>query len=397
MSTSLTKEVYSSATWEPRNYCSPRGVNIHISPAVLYDLRYMDRLPGLSQNWIDMEPLVSGHCPVIRTRMGNRLRRTQLWLRKGNMSYAMQADADAGASSTRIRESFVGGTGTYRARRIAADLGTTASIHIYTLGRFSISIDGRATRSGGKASHRPLSLLQALIALGGRDIAAGMLCECLWPDSEGDLGGRNLNTTVHRLRHMLQARDAVLQHDGKLTLNEKICWVDVWEFERSANNGLDRSGHNGVAKDLEAQLRAALGLYAGHFLAREAEEPWMLAPRLRLQTKFERLVSALSLQLEHQMRFADSIDICLRGLELDPLNELLYRRLMNCYLKQGEFACVMGAYRRCREALSKGLSASVSSETERLYFDALNAGRESVMPMPNVSPSFFVHRDVARQ
>jgi len=79
------------------------------------------------------------------------------------------------------------------------------------------------------------------------------------------------------------------------------------------------------------------------------------------------------------------------------LNELLYRRLMNCYLKQGEFACVMGAYRRCREALSKGLSASVSSETERLYFDALNAGRESVMPMPNVSPSFFVHRDVARQ
>jgi DNA-binding SARP family transcriptional activator len=108
----------------------------------------------------------------------------------------------------------------------------------------------------------------------------------------------------------------------------------------------------------------------------------MLAPRLRLKTKFERLVSALSMHLEHQMRFADAIDICLRALELDPLNELLYRRLMSCYLKRGEIAGAMRTYLRCREALAKGLAAPISSETERLYLEASRAAAEREITQP---------------
>jgi two-component SAPR family response regulator len=183
---------------------------------------------------------------------------------------------------------------------------------------------------------------------------------------------------------MLQARDAVLQHDGKLTLSKNVCWVDVWEFERSLNSGLDRGDSNGAANEFEAHLRAALGLYVGHFLALECEEPWMLEQRLRLKTKFERLVSSLSTYLEQQGRFAEAIDICLRALELDPLNELLYRRLMSCYLMRGELASVLGTYRRCCEALSKGLSASVSRETERLYVEALHAS-----PQASCTPAIF--------
>lgn len=250
-------------------------------------------------------------------------------------------------------------------------------IRIFTLGRFSISVDRRAVRSKGKARHRPLALLQALIALGGRDVASSRLCECLWPDSEGDLAGRNLNITVHRLRQFLQDRNAVLQHDGKLTLNEQLCSVDTWDFERLVNGGIEGMGAASKSGDPEAQLRAALGLYAGHFLARESDETWMLAPRLRLKSKFERLVATLSAHLEHQRRFADAIEICLRALELDPLNELLYRRLMDCYLERGEIASALSTYLRCREALARGLSAPVSSDTARLYLQALHAAERA--------------------
>src|SRR3954452_4634824 len=79
------------------------------------------------------------------------------------------------------------------------------SIRIFTLGQFSIFRNADAITSKGKAQHRPLGLLQALIAFGGKDVSSSRLCECLWPDSEGDLAGRNLNITVHRLRQMLQA------------------------------------------------------------------------------------------------------------------------------------------------------------------------------------------------
>jgi DNA-binding SARP family transcriptional activator len=181
---------------------------------------------------------------------------------------------------------------------------------------------------------------------------------------------------------MLGSHDAVLQHDGKLTLNEKFCWVDVWNFERLANDGFRRLEESAAGDVAELHLRAALGLYAGDFLARESEESWMLAPRLRLKTKLERLVSALSARLEQQKRFAEAIDLCLQALERDPLNELSYRRLMSCYLKQGEFAGAMSTYLRCREALAKGLAAPVSSDTERLYLDASRAAAERGIAQP---------------
>lgn len=310
------------------------------------------------------------------------------------MRYAMQEAADSKAPPMKkAMETFNVGAGSCWKESNAMPTSGEVQIRIFTLGRFSFAIDGRAVRSSGKAKHRPLGLLQALIALGGRDVAASRLCECLWPDSEGDLAGRNLNITLHRLRHVLQAHDAILQHDGKLTLNGKICGVDVWDFERSANRGLESIGITETDKDSEAHLRTALGLYSGQFLALESEEPWMFAPRLRLRTKFERLVSALSIHLETQKRFADAIDVCLQALELDPLNERLYRRLMSCYLKRGELASVLSTYRRCREALVKGLCASVSCETEQLYLEALHATHPLIVQPENRTSGLPVYRE----
>lgn len=394
MSTSLTTTPYSTDPGETRNYCRPARLNIHPPIHVLYDLRYMALATRDSQNSFQMEPTLS-RCVACDPWLDREsTRRTGFYLRETVMRYAMQEDADSNASTRNMaRESSGAGAGNGLKESDSTCTGTTPHIRIFTLGRFSLAIDEQPVRSRGKARHRPLGLLQAMIALGGRDIAASRLCECLWPDSEGDLAGRNLNITVHRLRQTLKSRDAVLQHDGKLTLDGKICQVDVWDFERSANRGLEIIGSTGPDKDSEAHLRAALGLYSGQFLARESEEPWMFAPRLRLRTKFERVVSALSMHLETRKRFADTIDVCLQALELDPLNERLYRRLMSCYLKRGELASVLSTYRRCREALVKGLCASVSSETEQLYLEALHATHPLIVQPESRTSGLPVNRE----
>ena len=261
-------------------------------------------------------------------------------------------------------------------------IGSGVPIRIYMLGRFSVAIAGQPVslngsgNSNGKTKKRPLALLKALIAFGGRGVAYSQLAESLWPDSEGDLAVRNLTVTLHRLRHLLRANAAILQHDGKLTLNEGICWVDVWSFERSVNDGLRRLNESPGADVSEPHLRAALSLYSGHFLSRESEESWMLTPRLRLKTKFERLVAALSRHLETRERFTDAVDLCLQALERDPLNELIYRRLMSCYLKAGELASVLRTYTRCREALANELSCPPSIETENIYLESVRAATE---------------------
>ena len=275
---------------------------------------------------------------------------------------------------------------------VALRMGLSLPIGIQTFGRFRISLAGNPVYSNGKAQQRPLALLKAVAAKGGHDVSCSLLWECLWPDSDGDLGSRNLTITLHRLRHLLGDTAAVLCHDGKLSLNEHLCWLDVWHFERLVNDGL----HMPVqarSQDWETSLRAALRLYAGHFLALEAEESWMLEPRARWRIKFERAVTALASHLETEGRFDEAVDLCLQALELDSLNELLYRRLMNCYLKRGEISAVVRVYCECREALAKGLCSKPSAETDRLYRQAVGGdprperrpGMETLLsPTPNL-------------
>jgi len=297
--------------------------------------------------------------------------------------YETQSEIDSKAFRGGSTERFARRGGQSSGAQATPDrIGSAVPIRIYMLGRFSVAIAGQPVslngsgNSNGKTKKRPLALLKALIAFGGRGVAYSQLSECLWPDSEGDLGVRNLTVTLHRLRHLLRANAAILQHDGKLTLNEGLCWVDVWSFERSVNDGLLRLNESAGGNAAEPHLRAALSLYSGHFLSRESEESWMLTPRLRLKTKFERLVAALSRHLENRERFTDAVDLCLQALERDPLNELIYRRLMSCYLKAGEFASVQRTYTRCREALARELSCPPSLETENIYFESVRAATE---------------------
>ena len=297
--------------------------------------------------------------------------------------YGTQTDIDskalAGGSTDRFARLGAANSG---AQANANRIGSGVPIRIYMLGRFGVAIDGQPVsvngngKSNGKAKQRPLALLKALIAFGGRGVAPSQVCECMWPDSEGDLGVRNLTVTLHRLRHLLRAHAAVLQHGGKLTLNERVCWVDVWSFERSVNDGLRRLDEPAGGDAAELDLHEALSLYCGHFLSRESEESWMLTPRLRLKTKFERLVAALSKHLESRERFTDAVDLCLQALERDPLNELIYRRLMSCYLKTGELASVLRTYMRCREALASEFSSPPSIETESIYLESARAATE---------------------
>jgi DNA-binding SARP family transcriptional activator len=246
-------------------------------------------------------------------------------------------------------------------------------IKIYTLGRFEVAINNQPVRSTGKGSHRPLDLLKALIALGGRGIAYSRLCECLWPDSEGDLGIGNLSVTVHRLRVLLQSKAAVMSDYGRLSLNEAVCRVDAWSFERTANAGLECGDEDASGNVSDLQLRLAFNLYVGDFLARESETSWMLATRLRLKFKFERLVAVLVARLEREGRLGEAIDISIQALERDPLNEMLYRRLMGCHLKRGDFAEATRIFHRCREALARGLAMTPSVETERLYVEGMRS------------------------
>jgi LuxR family maltose regulon positive regulatory protein len=230
---------------------------------------------------------------------------------------------------------------------------------VYVLGRFRL-LTGNSPMIVPPRLRKPLELLQALIAFGGTEVSAGTLIDALWPDSEGDAAYHALESALYRLRQLLGARDAVRMEGGKVSLNRDRLWVDMWEFEQELQlpdpnaNDLERIGH----------LRS---LYQGHFLQHEAENPWILKARHELRDRLLQAIRDAARQCERARRWEEAANLYRSGIELDLLNEGLYRGLMLCHQELGDHSDALQAYRRCRELLTRFLGIPPNAKTQALH------------------------------
>lgn len=208
---------------------------------------------------------------------------------------------------------------------------------------------------------KPLELLQALIAFGGLEVGAGALIDALWPDAEGDAAYHALESALYRLRQLLGARDAVRMAGRKVSLDRDQFWVDMWEFEQELK--LSR----GDETDALARIGRIRQLYTGHFLEHASERPWALETRHSLRDRFVRAVRDAAGACESQGRWQDAAPLYRSALELDLLNEDLYRGLMLCHQEMGDHSEALQAYQRCRELLARFLGVSPSTKTQALY------------------------------
>lgn len=239
------------------------------------------------------------------------------------------------------------------------------SVKIYTLGRFRIVQESRPTTSKTMTQRTPLLLLKALIVWGGMEVDKDRLTNLLWPDAEGDVAYRSFVTTVHRLRKLLGDPDALTLTNGKLTLDNRHCWVDVWAFERI----IGLSDECMRQKETEAArkfMKRALALYRGRFLDGEQEAPWMVSPAERLRGKFLKGASWLGRYLEGAQAWDDAALHYEQCLGADDCTEDTYRRLMVCYDRLGRKGEALAVYERCRKTLSSVLGTNPSAVTEAL-------------------------------
>jgi DNA-binding SARP family transcriptional activator len=238
-------------------------------------------------------------------------------------------------------------------------------LRIRALGGFVLERDGEPLRFTGKAQKKPLELLKALIALGGRGVEASRLAAVLWPDAEGDTAKVSFDTTLYRLRKLLGYDAALVLSEGKLALDEAHLWLDVRAFEAAVARIDALLADNGAATEtLAAAATALVAGYPGHFLAGEDDQPWLVGLRDRLRAKLIRAVLELGRRLQARGEWRKAAALFAHGLEADNLAEPLYRALMVCHRELGETAEALRAFRRCRELLSMVLGVAPSAETE---------------------------------
>ena len=165
-------------------------------------------------------------------------------------------------------------------------------VKIYTLGKFSLVINGQLHSLESKAQYKPLKLLKAMVALGGKDVKEEKLSEILWPDADGDAAHSSFTTTLSRLRKLV-GDETITVKFGRVSLDKLCCWVDAWSFE----DMLDQLQQTGThAEELRSLAAKLITLYQGPFMADE-EEAWSNVLRQRLQSKYFRFIRHYGLAL----------------------------------------------------------------------------------------------------
>ena len=229
-------------------------------------------------------------------------------------------------------------------------------------------INGNPIQLNLKAQSKPLLVLKALIATGGRDVNKDKISDAIWPETDGDLANQSLATTLYRLRKILEIDKAITLTGGTMALNSDICWVDVWEFERLctlSDNMWTGSTNENIAENINITLQA-ISLYKGPFLAGELDQTWTFSLRERLRSRYLRTIGKIGHYYERSGMVEKAVESFQRSLEIDQLDEEAYRRLMACYFRMGQRSKALAVYDSCKRVLVEGLGLGPSRETEIL-------------------------------
>lgn len=271
---------------------------------------------------------------------------------------ALERDIEADAARTLIR----------RLGLAPPDSGVAEwlyTVKIHTLGRFTVRRDNAPLPSLAKVGHKPLELLKAIIALGGRGVSQQRLAEALWPDVEGDSQMIAFETALSRLRKLI-GKDSIVLKGGLLSLNEHKVWVDCWAFERLLAKLEESLAGSSDAAAVERWTKRLFALYQGPFLGGETERSWMLARRTRCRNRFLRCLEQLGRHWQSVREWRKALECQLHGLQAEPLAEQLYRDAMRCHHELRQPAEALALYEQCRALLKAALDLAPSPETEAL-------------------------------
>jgi LuxR family maltose regulon positive regulatory protein len=239
-------------------------------------------------------------------------------------------------------------------------------LKIYTLGSFRLLKENSPIQFSRKTQQRPLSMLKALIALGGKEVKEDQISDALWPEADGDVAHESFATNLHRLRRLIGLEKAIQLREGRLSLDEKFCWVDAWAFE-SLLHQADTQWKDGRV-DRAIQLNEkAIQTYEGPFLAREIEQPWTSSISERLRSKFLGTVIKSGDHFQQAGQWERALECYERGLEVDDLAEEFYQGLMTCYYHLGQQTKALSSYNRCKKVLSATLRINPSPKTESIF------------------------------
>ncbi len=238
------------------------------------------------------------------------------------------------------------------------------ALRVRALGPLEIQLDGVVLGADAWSHSRPRDILLYLLCHpGGR--TRDQIGLAFWPDASAAQVKNRFHVALHHLRKTLGRADWVRHENGRYRLHPELdCEFDAAVFEEGARSALldVRSGRTAADR-----LDAALALYRGDFLEAERVGEWHCDHRDRLRRLHSDLLSARGDHLMATGAYAHAVELYLRLLRQEDLDEDAHRRLMICLARLGERGRALRHYETLVELLRNEVDAEPESETVELY------------------------------
>src|SRR5438876_1026557 len=239
-----------------------------------------------------------------------------------------------------------------------------ATLHVRLLGDFQISRD--AVELSGFNSPRLQALLSYLVLHRGRAQARHHLAFLFWPDSREAHARSSLRYLLHTLRHTLPSSERFLRADASSIewRADALCTLDVAEFESAATAALQK----GTPSDAQPLLERAIELYRGDLLP-SCYDDWILPERERLRRLYVYALEELIACLEKQHNYRAALYYAQQLLQIEPLQEDLYRLQMRLYALRGDRVGVLRTFQTCAAILRAELDIEPGADTRDAYLE----------------------------
>ena len=245
-----------------------------------------------------------------------------------------------------------------------------APLSIHLLGPLEVAVAGRPI----VVDTRKALAIVALVAAEGRPFARDELAAMFWPEADDEAARGALRRTLSALRTAVGASGLVIGR-AQVALDPVGSSVDLTELEALAGSSRP--------SDLEAAAALARGPFLAGFALRDspAFDDWQAARAVRVERTVGSILERLAAARLSSGDVAGAVEAARRRVDLDPLDELGERRLIEMIARAGDRAGAIRQYRELVGLFDRELGVAPLRETTELY-DAIREGRLTAGPSP---------------
>ncbi len=256
-------------------------------------------------------------------------------------------------------------------------------LHVSLLGEQAIIDDEAGVRT---RSSRAVALVAFLVAHAGSPQPRQRIAGLFWPESTDAQALTNLRRELHHLRNALGPEPSLV------VTSRELCWRDmptcrvdlrIFDLERQAALTAAEAGDE---EEVLAHAARAIAQYRGEALPGVYED-WLLEIRALLERQCVDLCDLLCATRARRGDLTGAVEAARRRIQLQPLEEVGYRTLMQLQADLGDRAGAVSTYHHCASVLERELGV-VPDPATRQALQRLMARADQADPRDAIEPAF---------